>query len=144
MGMTLSEDVKCHDCFHTITALDYITIIGGSISIACLTLAVIIFYWVRTLRRDFGFVIHRNLCVNLLIAEILFLAGIEATENSDLCLSIAVFIHFFFLCAFSWMVVEGLYLYFLITKVNTFDVVSDVVRKFGEIITCTRFLMEVD
>ncbi|EFX79820.1 hypothetical protein DAPPUDRAFT_34083, partial [Daphnia pulex] len=30
---------------------------------------------------------------------------------------IAVFLHFFFLCAFSWMFVEGLYLYFLITKV---------------------------
>jgi hypothetical protein len=82
------------------------------------------------LRRDFRFVIHRNLCVNLLIADILFLAGIEAIANRDLCLSIAVFLHFFFLCAFSWMVVEGLYLYFLITKVNTFDVVSDIVRKF--------------
>jgi hypothetical protein len=129
MGVTLSEDVKCHACFQKKTdypALDYITIIGGSISIVCLTLAVIIFYWVRTLRRDFRFVIHRNLCVNLLIADILFLAGIEAIANRDLCLSIAVFLHFFFLCAFSWMVVEGLYLYFLITKVNTFDVVRNI------------------
>ncbi|XP_046446437.1 adhesion G protein-coupled receptor L3-like [Daphnia pulex] len=101
----------------TTSPLDYITVIGESISIACLTLAIVIFYWVRTLRRDFRFVIHRNLCANLLIAEILLLVGMDATTNSDLCLSIAVFIHFFFLCAFSWMFVEGLYLYFLITKV---------------------------
>jgi latrophilin 3 len=104
--------------FQTTSALDYITIIGGSISIVCLTLAVIIFYWVRTLRRDFRFVVHRNLCLNLLIAEILLLAGIDATANRDLCLSIAVFLHLFFLCAFSWMFVEGLYMYIIITKVT--------------------------
>ncbi|XP_032778359.2 adhesion G protein-coupled receptor L3 [Daphnia magna] len=101
----------------TVPALDYITIIGESISIACLTLALIIFYWVRTLRRDFRFMIHRNLCINLLIAEILLLAGIDATSNRDVCLSIGVFLHLFFLCAFSWMFIEGLYMYFLITKV---------------------------
>ncbi|KAI9565575.1 hypothetical protein GHT06_009367 [Daphnia sinensis] len=101
----------------TVPALDYITIIGESISIACLTLSLIIFYWVRTLRRDFRFMIHRNLCINLLIAEILLLAGIDATSNRDVCLSIGVFLHLFFLCAFSWMFVEGLYMYFLITKV---------------------------
>ena len=111
-------DSKFHDYFQTTSALDYITVIGESISIACLTLALIIFFWVRTLRRDFRFAIHRNLCLNLLIAEILLLAGIDATTNRDLCLSIAVFMHFFFLCAFSWMLVEGLYLYFLITKVK--------------------------
>ncbi|XP_046446417.1 adhesion G protein-coupled receptor L3-like [Daphnia pulex] len=101
----------------TTSALDYITIIGESISIVCLTLSLIPFYWVRTLRRDFRFVVHRNLCLNLLIAEILLLAGIDATANRDLCLSIAVFLHLFFLCAFSWMFIEGLYMYIIITKV---------------------------
>ncbi len=99
-------------------ALEYITIIGESISIACLTLALIIFYSLRNLRRDFRFRIHRNLCWSLLLAEILLLAGMDATYNEDLCLSIAVFLHFFFLCAFGWMLVEGLYMYFLVTKVT--------------------------
>lgn len=91
--------------------------VGESISIVCLIMAVIIFSWVRTLRRDSRFTVHRNLCWNLLIAEILFLAGIDATYNADLCLSIAVFLHLFFLCAFCWMFIEGLCMYILITEV---------------------------
>nr|CAH0106133.1 unnamed protein product [Daphnia galeata] len=76
-----------------ISALDYITVIGESISIVCLTLTLITLNW------------------------ILLLAGIDATTHEDLCLSIAVFMHLFFLCAFSWMFIEGLYMYFVITKV---------------------------
>ncbi|XP_057372837.1 adhesion G protein-coupled receptor L3-like isoform X2 [Daphnia carinata] len=101
----------------TILALDYITVVGESISIVCLVVVILIFSWVRTLRRDFRFTIHRNLCWNLLIAEILLLAGIDATYNPDLCLSIAVFLHLFFLCAFSWMFIEGLYMWLLLVKV---------------------------
>lgn len=101
----------------TILALDYITIVGESISIVCLAMALVVFYWVRTLQRDFRFTIHRNLCWNLLIAEILLLAGVDATYNPDLCLSIAVFLHLFFLCAFGWMFIEGLYMYLLLVKV---------------------------
>ena len=131
------------DYFQTASALDLITIIGESISIVCLTLTLIPFYWVRTLRRDFRFMIHRNLCLNLLIAEILLLAGIDATTDPDLCLSIAVFMHFFFLCAFSWMLVEGLYLYFLITKVKFLVFLFFKVDNMIEI-CIYRFLMEVD
>jgi len=40
--------------------------------------------------------------------------------------------------------VEGLYLYFLITKVNIFVVGIETVDYFIEIITYTRFSMEVD
>lgn len=98
-------------------ALDYITVVGQSISIACLASAIIIFYGVRNLRRDFRFHVHRNLCLNLMIAEIILLAGLDAISNADLCLAIGVFLHFFFLCAFGWMFVEGLYMYFLVTKV---------------------------
>lgn len=101
----------------TILALDYITVVGESISIVCLAMTIVVFYWVRTLQRDFRFTIHRNLCWNLLIAEILLLAGVDATYNPDLCLSIAVFLHLFFLCAFGWMFIEGLYMYLLLVKV---------------------------
>lgn len=105
--------------FQSVVALEYITVVGQSVSIVCLTLALLVLYGVRTLRHDFRFVIHRNLCLNLLVAEILLLAGLDATENADLCLSIAVFLHLFFLFAFGWMLVEGLYMYFLITKVRS-------------------------
>lgn len=51
--------------------------------------------------------IHKNLCVCLLVAEILFLAGIGQTDQALLCGIVAGLLHFFFLCAFAWMFLEG-------------------------------------
>lgn len=47
------------------------------------------------------------------------LAGLGASQNQDVCLSMAIIQHFLFLCAFGWMFVEGIYLYFLITRVHS-------------------------
>lgn len=93
--------------------------IGLIISIVALAIALFVFIWVRNLRKEFRFHIHRNLCFCLLVAELLMLFGLDAPGKSeDGCLTIAVFLHFFLLCCFTWMLVEGLYLYFLITKVR--------------------------
>lgn len=106
--------------FQDVVALDWITMIGLIISSVCLVLALIILFWVRTLRKDFRFHIHRNLCLCLLLAELLMLFGLDYRDGEAMggCQAIAVILHFAFLCCFGWMLVEGLYLYFLITKVN--------------------------
>lgn len=51
--------------------------------------------------------IHKNLCVCLLIAEILFVCGIGQTNHRIVCGIVAGLLHFFFLCAFAWMFLEG-------------------------------------
>ena len=51
--------------------------------------------------------IHCNLCICLLIAELIFLIGIGQTENKIVCGVIAGFLQYFFLCAFIWMFFEG-------------------------------------
>lgn len=51
--------------------------------------------------------IHKNLCVCLLIAEILFVCGIGQTDQRIFCGIVAGLLHFFFLCAFAWMFLEG-------------------------------------
>lgn len=53
--------------------------------------------------------IHKNLCVCLLIAEILFVCGIGQTNQRIVCGIVAGLLHFFFLCAFAWMFLEGSY-----------------------------------
>lgn len=53
--------------------------------------------------------IHKNLCVCLLIAEILFVCGIGQTNQRIVCGIVAGLLHFFFLCAFAWMFLEGIY-----------------------------------
>ena len=47
--------------------------------------------------------IHRNLCLSLLLAELLLVTGLDATENATLCGLIAGFLHYLFLATFGWM-----------------------------------------
>lgn len=53
------------------------------------------------------FTIHKNLCLSLFVAEIVFIVGVTETNNSLLCSMVAVMLHYFFLCAFVWMLLEG-------------------------------------
>ena len=64
--------------------------------------------------------IHRQLCISLAAAELLLLSGLDATDNPKLCAVIAGFLHFLFLAAFAWMLVEGIHVYFMLVKVTTF------------------------
>ncbi|KAF5284109.1 hypothetical protein FQA39_LY17100 [Lamprigera yunnana] len=97
-------------------ALQIITYVGCIISIVCLILAIITFQLFRGLKSD-RTTIHCNLCICLLIAELLFLIGIDQTENRLGCGIIAAFLHYFFLCAFVWMFFEGFQLYVMLIEV---------------------------
>ncbi|XP_065166417.1 latrophilin Cirl isoform X6 [Atheta coriaria] len=97
-------------------ALQIITYVGCSISIVCLVLAIITFQMFRGLKCD-RTTIHCNLCVCLLIAEVLFLAGIGRTENQIACGVIAAVLQYIFLCAFMWMFFEGFHLYVMLIEV---------------------------
>uniref|UniRef100_A0A8C9TVP6 Adhesion G protein-coupled receptor L1 n=1 Tax=Scleropages formosus TaxID=113540 RepID=A0A8C9TVP6_SCLFO len=61
--------------------------------------------------------IHKNLCISLFIAELLFLVGIDKTEYHIACPVFAGLLHFFFLAAFSWMCLEGVQLYLMLVEV---------------------------
>lgn len=52
--------------------------------------------------------IHKHLCFCLLIAELLFVAGIGQTSDRVICGVVAGLLHLFFLCAFAWMFLEGI------------------------------------
>ncbi|XP_013399845.1 adhesion G protein-coupled receptor L3 [Lingula anatina] len=97
-------------------ALSVITLVGCTISIVCLLICVITFTVFRSLRclRN---VIHRNLCLCLLLAETVFLAGVDKTQNQVGCAIVAALLHFFFLAAFAWMCLEGVQLYMLVIEV---------------------------
>ncbi|CAH1158518.1 unnamed protein product [Phyllotreta striolata] len=97
-------------------ALQVITYVGCIISIICLGLAIITFQCFRGLKSD-RTTIHCNLCICLLIAELIFLFGISQTENRIVCGVIAGFLQYFFLCAFFWMFFEGFQLYVMLIEV---------------------------
>ncbi|KAL4233863.1 hypothetical protein ACF0H5_008538 [Mactra antiquata] len=97
-------------------ALSTITLVGCIMSMICLGGTIIMFglFW-RYVRSSRTF-IHINLSISLFIAYLIFVTGLEATENKDLCMSIAVFLQFFLLVAFFTMLVEGLNLAFIVLK----------------------------
>ncbi|XP_076632425.1 latrophilin Cirl isoform X5 [Colletes latitarsis] len=97
-------------------ALQIITYIGCIISVVCLVLAILTFQLFRGLKSD-RTTIHKNLCVCLLIAEILFVCGIGQTNQRIVCGIVAGLLHFFFLCAFAWMFLEGFQLYVMLIEV---------------------------
>lgn len=102
-------------------ALVTITYIGCGVSIVCLALAVAVFTLChRKLKSDRN-TIHKNLCLSLLLAEIVFLSGINATHDRIVCGLVAGLLHFFFLCAFMWMLLEGFQIYVMLVEVFESD-----------------------
>ncbi|XP_059150180.1 uncharacterized protein LOC131937018 [Physella acuta] len=89
-------------------ALNIISIIGISISLFCLllTLVVYILVW-KFLNHDHS-VLHINLCLCLIVSYIIFLAGVDRTEDLVACTVVAALLHFFFLSVFFSMLGEGI------------------------------------
>ncbi|WAR07008.1 AGRB3-like protein, partial [Mya arenaria] len=87
--------------------LGVLSIVGCSVSIIglFLTITTYLYFWraVRSTRS----VLLVNLCTVLLLAYILFLAGVNSTSQHALCTSIAVLLHYIFLTAFFLMLSEG-------------------------------------
>ncbi|XP_038052348.1 latrophilin-like protein LAT-2 [Patiria miniata] len=87
-------------------ALTILSILGGSLSILCLTLMLVIYALFGMYKTERGMV-HTNLCVALLISQLVFLTGIDAVSDTTGCRVAAVLLHYFLLASFSWMLVEG-------------------------------------
>lgn len=98
-------------------ALQTLTYIGCGISTVALAAAIIVFMCFRNGKQSDRALIHKNLCFCLLVAEIIFLAGIDKTYNRIFCGLIAGMLHYFFLAAFAWMFLEGFHLYAMLVEV---------------------------
>ncbi|XP_050005389.1 adhesion G protein-coupled receptor L2 isoform X3 [Alexandromys fortis] len=96
--------------------LKVITWVGIIVSLICLAVCIFTFCFFRGLQSDRN-TIHKNLCINLFIAEFIYLIGIDKTSYPVLCPVFAGLLHFFFLAAFSWMCLEGVQLYLMLVEV---------------------------
>ncbi|XP_019524466.1 PREDICTED: adhesion G-protein coupled receptor D1 [Hipposideros armiger] len=61
--------------------------------------------------------IHANLSFAVLVAQVLLLVSFHCQPGTVPCQVLAMLLHFFFLSAFAWMLVEGLHLYSMVIKV---------------------------
>uniref|UniRef100_A0A8C3JDF1 Adhesion G-protein coupled receptor D1 n=1 Tax=Calidris pygmaea TaxID=425635 RepID=A0A8C3JDF1_9CHAR len=100
-------------------ALSSITYIGCALSIFCLMITLVTFAVLSSVStiRNQRYHIHANLSFAVLVAQILLLTSFQFSPGTVPCKILAILLHFFFLSAFAWMLVEGFHLYSMVIKV---------------------------
>ncbi|KAL9976357.1 hypothetical protein ACROYT_G013651 [Oculina patagonica] len=116
--LTQFKDVKISE--EDELALSIITYIGCGLSIACLFVTLLVYLAFETLSTE-RHKIHMSLAFALLMAQSLFLSGINAVGYKILCRVLAVGLHYLFSAAFMWMCIEGFHLYVMIVSVFRAD-----------------------
>ncbi|XP_074869023.1 adhesion G-protein coupled receptor D1 isoform X2 [Carettochelys insculpta] len=99
--------------------LSSISYVGCSLSIFCLAITLVTFAILSSVStmRNQRYHIHANLSFAILVAQILLLVSFQFKPGTIPCKILAILLHFFFLSAFAWMLVEGFHLYSMVIKV---------------------------
>ncbi|XP_062388946.1 adhesion G protein-coupled receptor E5-like [Sardina pilchardus] len=95
--------------------LQLITWVGLAVSLACLFVCILTFGLCRPIKGT-RTTIHLHLSLCLFLADLIFLCGISRAQKAG-CGLVAGLLHYFFLAAFSWMLLEGVQLYRMVVKV---------------------------
>ncbi|XP_068566639.1 adhesion G-protein coupled receptor G2-like [Cebidichthys violaceus] len=99
--------------------LTYITLIGCSLSLFALVIAVLLFITNRKMRADVSMKVHINLAIALILLNLHLLPSqwVATLSSTGLCLYMALSLHYSLLATFSWMALEGFHLYLLLVRV---------------------------
>ncbi|XP_028396992.1 adhesion G-protein coupled receptor D1-like [Dendronephthya gigantea] len=108
-----------------------ISYIGLILSIVGCFLTFVIYVSLKNIKSERA-VIHTNLVLALGIADLIFLIGIAAKPVENACLAVSMLVFYFYLAVFFWMLVEGVYIYLMVTKVFRGNVARE--RKLGYLI----------
>ncbi|XP_025047637.1 adhesion G-protein coupled receptor G4 [Alligator sinensis] len=103
--------------------LTLITHAGCGVSSLFLGVVLVIYLALDKLQRDYPSKILINLCAALLMLNLTFLVNswLTSFNNHGLCITVAVFLHYFLLAAFTWMGLESVHMYLALIRVfNTY------------------------
>ncbi|XP_051951681.1 adhesion G-protein coupled receptor G6-like isoform X3 [Xyrauchen texanus] len=103
--------------------LTFISYIGCGISAIFSAATLLTYIAFEKLRRDYPSKILMNLSTSLLFLNMVFLLDgwLASYEMEGLCVTVAVFLHFFLLTSFTWMGLESIHMYIALVKVfNTY------------------------
>uniref|UniRef100_I3NFE0 Adhesion G protein-coupled receptor E2 n=1 Tax=Ictidomys tridecemlineatus TaxID=43179 RepID=I3NFE0_ICTTR len=90
--------------------LSIITCVGLGVSLLCLVLAALTFLLCRAIQNT-STSLRLQLSLCLLLAHLLFLTAIDRTQPKVLCAVTAGALHYLYLASFTWMLLEGLFLF---------------------------------
>uniref|UniRef100_A0A8C8SHH2 Adhesion G-protein coupled receptor G2 n=1 Tax=Pelusios castaneus TaxID=367368 RepID=A0A8C8SHH2_9SAUR len=103
--------------------LTFITYIGCGLSAVFLSVTLVTYIAFEKIRRDYPSKILIQLCAALLLLNLVFLldSWIALYNVRGLCITVAVFLHYFLLVSFTWMGLEAFHMYLALVKVfNTY------------------------
>ncbi|GFV09493.1 protocadherin-like wing polarity protein stan [Trichonephila clavipes] len=103
------------------TAQDVVSYLGIVISLLMLLAAFLIFCLLRGPQTNSN-TIHKNLVACIFLAQLLFLIALKLrrplVQREFPCKVMAILLHYIFLCVFSWMFLEAVHLYRMLTEMR--------------------------
>ncbi|XP_035231471.1 protocadherin-like wing polarity protein stan isoform X2 [Stegodyphus dumicola] len=103
------------------TAQDVVSYLGIVISLLMLLAAFLIFCLLRGPQTNSNN-IHKNLVACIFIAQLLFLIALKLrrplVQREFPCKVVAIMLHYMFLCVFSWMFLEAVHIYRMLTEMR--------------------------
>nr|XP_054098289.1 cadherin EGF LAG seven-pass G-type receptor 1 isoform X2 [Callithrix jacchus] len=100
--------------------LKIVTYAAVSLSLAALLVAFVLLSLVHALCSNLHS-IHKHLAAALFLSQLVFVMGINQTENPFLCTVVAILLHFIYMSTFAWTLVESLHVYRMLTEVRNID-----------------------
>ncbi|KAF7254507.1 Cadherin EGF LAG seven-pass G-type receptor 2 [Varanus komodoensis] len=100
-----------------ILPLKTITYASIAVTLGSLLLTFIFLAGLRALRSNQQS-IRKNLVVALFLSELIFLLGINQADLPFACTVIAILLHFLYMCAFAWALLEALHIYRMLSEVR--------------------------
>ncbi|KAL3883153.1 hypothetical protein ACJMK2_029444, partial [Sinanodonta woodiana] len=88
--------------------LSIISTTGCAISIFCLSVTMIAHFIVWRYVKSARSSLLMNLCAALIISYVIFLVGVDRTENKNACTAVAALLHYFYLSVFFLMLAFGI------------------------------------
>ncbi|XP_064085068.1 protocadherin-like wing polarity protein stan isoform X1 [Macrobrachium nipponense] len=102
-------------------AEDVTTYTGLILSLVLLLLAFIAFCLLRGAQTNSN-TIHKNLTACLFLVQLLFLTALKLrhflVQQEFPCKLVAIGLHYFWLCVFTWLLIEGVHLYRMLTEMR--------------------------
>uniref|UniRef100_A0A3Q2XYG8 Cadherin EGF LAG seven-pass G-type receptor 3 n=1 Tax=Hippocampus comes TaxID=109280 RepID=A0A3Q2XYG8_HIPCM len=110
--MDSSQREQLEGDLETLALITYSSLV---LSMLALLLTVLVLSCLRGLKSNIRS-IHCNTAAAMFLSELVFLLGVNQTEQQFLCTVVAILMHYFFMSTFAWMFVEGLHIYRMQTE----------------------------
>ena len=94
--------------------------IGFGLALVAFALGLVMFFCMRGMESNANS-IHINLALMLLLANLTFIIGIDRVEPQLGCKFVTIALHYFYLSTFSWVFVDILHLYRMVTEIRNIN-----------------------